>query len=635
MMRFKGLLLTAALLLLLAAAAVADGYPESSHPYPSNSDQTWEYTFPSGVEYVKVTFSANCKTEEYFDRLYVTDGTGETLTLDGAFGGTECFFKGPKLTFKLTSDDSAEFYGFAIQSIQPLTYAEYNVPRFTISNGVITGVSGEADNLNVPATIDGQTVTAIGGDVFSGSGFKTVTLPASLTQIGYYAFNDCPNLTEVTFLADEVSLSFGAFNGCPKLERINGNIRSFDSWFDECPKLASVSFADGMTELPDWMYFYSANTVITLGTKCGVLDTVRERGYSYVIRETGETNVFTSTATTVAKKVQDVVAAVVRPGMSDYQKALALHNWLMFNANYDQTYSHYSPDGVLLDGTGVCQSYATAYQLLLNAVGIENDLEYGDDHVWNMIVLDGEWYHVDVTWDDPIFNGNAGGGENWGYFGLSNYALTDVRSHECYEQNHIATAYRYNYAYRHGELDDYISWLRTHIQSHLDAGEQDFSIPCDEFAYDGIAFRTAILIVRDDAFTVNGSAVSLSIDCALDEKNNEGNVYVTVEGGGSPIIERLDPDFRLPAYLVTIEERAFEGIAATAIEVSGNTTTIGSRAFADCGALQQVTLPASVNYIANDAFDGCGELICFGYPGTVAEGFAYDHGWTFINLEAF
>ena len=113
----------------------------------------------------------------------------------------------------------------------------------------------------------------------------------------------------------------------------------------------------------------------------------------------------------VMNKVRAVVAEVITSGMSERDKALALHDWLIDHAFYDTTYTYFEPDGVLLHGTGVCASYSSAYQLLLKEAGIECLIVTGDardpggnieSHAWNLIKADGVWGHVDVTWDDPV-----------------------------------------------------------------------------------------------------------------------------------------------------------------------------------------------------------------------------------------
>lgn len=120
---------------------------------------------------------------------------------------------------------------------------------------------------------------------------------------------------------------------------------------------------------------------------------------------------------TLEEKVNQLVLKCHASGAyTDYDKTLWFHDWLTHNANYDYTYTEYYADGVLLKGTGVCQSYALALQMLLDAVGIENMVvvSHEMDHAWNLVKLEGSWCHVDCTWDDP----GSGGGENYAYFGL-------------------------------------------------------------------------------------------------------------------------------------------------------------------------------------------------------------------------
>lgn len=119
---------------------------------------------------------------------------------------------------------------------------------------------------------------------------------------------------------------------------------------------------------------------------------------------------------TVEEKVDWIAAKCRAAGISDeWEIALWLHDWLIYNANYDYTYTYYHPDGVLLNGTGVCQSYTEAYALLLNEFSIENRILQAPEmnHSWNLVKIDGEWCHIDCTWDDP----GTGGAENHDYFG--------------------------------------------------------------------------------------------------------------------------------------------------------------------------------------------------------------------------
>ncbi len=111
-------------------------------------------------------------------------------------------------------------------------------------------------------------------------------------------------------------------------------------------------------------------------------------------------------------KVEDIVSSVVQNGMSEYETAKVLHDYIALNCAYDMRYysggmpsASYTAYGVLMDNIGVCAGYARAYQKLLQYCGIE--CEYvtgyanGGRHAWNIVKIDGEWYNVDVTWDDP------------------------------------------------------------------------------------------------------------------------------------------------------------------------------------------------------------------------------------------
>ena len=127
----------------------------------------------------------------------------------------------------------------------------------------------------------------------------------------------------------------------------------------------------------------------------------------------------------LGQKVAEVVQACIQSGAStDYEKALWLHDYLTSHAYYDYTYTEYGPDGVLLKGYGVCDSYSKDYQMLLNEFGIPNHRQEGKanggNHAWNVVYLGGKWCQIDPTWDDPGHNDvPVSGNETHNYFGLT------------------------------------------------------------------------------------------------------------------------------------------------------------------------------------------------------------------------
>lgn len=106
--------------------------------------------------------------------------------------------------------------------------------------------------------------------------------------------------------------------------------------------------------------------------------------------------------------------ATVDKNMSDLQKAIVLHDYLTVNCEYDKenldkgtvpSVSH-STYGVFANRMAVCDGYALSYKYLLKQVGIDCYMVTSDtiNHAWNLIKLDGKYYQVDVTWDDPTWD---------------------------------------------------------------------------------------------------------------------------------------------------------------------------------------------------------------------------------------
>ncbi len=96
---------------------------------------------------------------------------------------------------------------------------------------------------------------------------------------------------------------------------------------------------------------------------------------------------------------------------TEAEKALFVHDYLVLNTQYDYNLLEtgtaldmsYSMYGALIDNIAVCQGYMLAYIYLLEQIGIESVDVSSDtmNHTWNLVNIDDNWYHVDVTWDDP------------------------------------------------------------------------------------------------------------------------------------------------------------------------------------------------------------------------------------------
>ena len=90
--------------------------------------------------------------------------------------------------------------------------------------------------------------------------------------------------------------------------------------------------------------------------------------------------------------------------MSTMEKMLYVHDKIVVQADYidDGTpYSHIASN-ILMKGQGVCQSYAGIFNNAMSMLGIDCIYVMSDSHAWNAVRIDGLWYYVDVTWDDPV-----------------------------------------------------------------------------------------------------------------------------------------------------------------------------------------------------------------------------------------
>ena len=119
-------------------------------------------------------------------------------------------------------------------------------------------------------------------------------------------------------------------------------------------------------------------------------------------------------------------------GWSQADTVLFLHDWLADRYAYDLSGTRFDAYSLFRDGVGVCQAYALAFLALGKAAGLEVDMVTSTamDHAWNHVRVDGVWYHVDVTRDDPIVVGEEVAPVNHDRFLLSDDALDSLGYHD-------------------------------------------------------------------------------------------------------------------------------------------------------------------------------------------------------------
>lgn len=107
--------------------------------------------------------------------------------------------------------------------------------------------------------------------------------------------------------------------------------------------------------------------------------------------------------------VKQAVASLDTAGKTPYELAYAVNEYLCDVSEYPAS-EPYAPVthtayGALKNGSSVCEGYACAAKMMLNELNVPCDIEVGEcinggGHAWNLVQLDGEWYQMDVTWND-------------------------------------------------------------------------------------------------------------------------------------------------------------------------------------------------------------------------------------------
>ncbi len=124
-----------------------------------------------------------------------------------------------------------------------------------------------------------------------------------------------------------------------------------------------------------------------------------------------------------------------------FEQEKAIHDYMVLNCAYD--YDNFfndtipwesgAPEGVFVHKTAVCQGYAEAFKLCMDILGIECIMVTGEagseSHAWNAVKLDGEWYMIDVTWDDPV--PDEEGRLLYNYFNIPDWIMKLDHTYDC------------------------------------------------------------------------------------------------------------------------------------------------------------------------------------------------------------
>lgn len=287
---------------------------------------------------------------------------------------------------------------------------------------------------------------------------------------------------------------------------------------------------------------------------------------NYLKWQTFEDYVFTCTFTYTATGSQlESMKAKYSAAMADLlsyiprqattvQKLKAAHDWLVLHNDYNQAYADknittapadpesnpFSAYGALVYGHPVCQGYTLAYmavlkqQIFANA-GVQCKTAETSTHIWNCVYVDSYWYHVDVTFDDPVGSANKAPTVNT-YFLKSDSKLKALAKNE---KNRTHASWSPSSPACLSTLYDGTSNWQTYAKSQDPNAVKSFNLSSSKLTLDveGTATLTKQNVTPTNATVTN--AVWTSSDSSIAWVNNEGKVTATSKPGTVTITCRL------------------------------------------------------------------------------------------------
>ncbi len=177
----------------------------------------------------------------------------------------------------------------------------------------------------------------------------------------------------------------------------------------------------------------------------------------------------------VEQQVPIILAQIISPEMSTLEKIKAVNDYIVLNTEYSDTTSDpgistHSAYALLYEGKGVCQGYALLAYKMLQQTGIPVRIIVGDvkggGHAWNLVQISNQWYHLDVTWNDPT--PNRPGQVRYSYFLRNNTISTD----HSWDISSYPETTDNSFAYFHVMRDscsqgDYIYYSNQNDDNHL------------------------------------------------------------------------------------------------------------------------------------------------------------------------
>lgn len=163
----------------------------------------------------------------------------------------------------------------------------------------------------------------------------------------------------------------------------------------------SVSFTDVSSRYVEAVSALVANN-ITQGyssTSFGTTDKATRGQYALFLYRASKIEL--DEASVLQKKVNEIINNIIKPGMTDLERCYAIYRYMIENVDYDFDYERYTAYDALIEGLAVCQGYAEATDILMEEAEVDSLIIRGYigkiGHAWNLVKVNGHYYHIDTT----------------------------------------------------------------------------------------------------------------------------------------------------------------------------------------------------------------------------------------------
>lgn len=213
---------------------------------------------------------------------------------------------------------------------------------------------------------------------------------------------------------------------------------------------------------------------------------------NYILNKAAKNKKYITELTTeqlkLFNKIKKIASEITNKNMTDFEKEKAIHNYIVLNSSYSKniTDNSYNIRNLIENKTGVCEAYAYTFQILCTFAGLECDVITGtlngQNHGWNLIKLDGEYYHVDVTSDDPIPDK-----KNRILYGFLNLTDNEIAKTHKWNRDDFpkCTASKYNYYIYNNLIVETPEQMRNLVLKGLSEGKTEIYFYVKNFVITG------------------------------------------------------------------------------------------------------------------------------------------------------